>query len=94
MIDNFDDKDLEDIIQSKNALKNAEALKNSKQDTVKENNPADNNIAQEKLNMVDLETALSYMLRREIPRLKLIQGETFDALLHWLNVLVKVYNFE
>ncbi len=41
--------------------------------------------------MLDLETALSYMLRREIPRIKQIQGETYDALVHWLNVLVKVY---
>jgi hypothetical protein len=87
-IDNFDDKDLQDIIQSKNALKNADALKNSNQDAVKANNPA------EKLNMVDLETALSYMLRREIPRIKLIQGENYDALIHWLDVLVKVYNFQ
>ncbi len=89
-IDNFNDNDLEEIIQSKNALKNAEALKNTNQDATKTNNIAENNPVQQKISMVDLETALSYMLRREIPRIKHIQGESYDALLHWLNVLVKV----
>ena len=45
----------------------------------------------QRINMVDLETALSYMLRREIPRIQEIQHETFDALVHWLNVLVQVH---
>jgi hypothetical protein len=65
-------------------------LKNSNQDATKTNNIAENNPVQQKISMVDLETALSYMLRREIPRIKQIQGESYDALLHWLNVLVKV----
>ena len=81
-IDNFDDRDLEEIIHSKNALKKSE-VKGTKevQGAVVEN---------QKLNMVDLETALSYMLRREVPRIKMIYGETYDALLHWLIVLTKV----
>lgn len=45
----------------------------------------------EKLNMLDLETGLSYMLRREIPRIKEIQGETYTALINWLTVLNKVW---
>jgi len=65
-------------------------LKNSNQDATETNNIAENNPVQQKISMVDLETALSYMLRREIPRIKQIQGESYDALLHWLNVLVKV----
>ncbi len=65
-------------------------MKNSNQDVVESNNIAENDIVQQKVNMVDLETALSYMLRREISRMKQIQGETYDALVHWLNVLVKV----
>lgn len=47
-------------------------------------------IRHQKLSMVDFETALSYMLRREIPRTKEIQGEIYDALVHWLIVLTKV----
>ncbi|UJR25107.1 hypothetical protein I4U23_006466 [Adineta vaga] len=86
-IDNFDDRDLEEIIHSKNALKNAETVKKSEEkqtDGIRESNTANS-----KLNMVDLETALSYMLRREIPRMKIIQNESLDALLHWLTVLTK-----
>jgi hypothetical protein len=49
------------------------------------------NVVQEKINMIDLETALSYMLRREISRMREIQGEAYDALVHWLIVLTKVY---
>jgi hypothetical protein len=41
--------------------------------------------------MMDLEAALSYMLRREIPRIKELRGEVYDALVHWLIVLTKVY---
>lgn len=48
------------------------------------------NTIQQKVNMLDLETALSYMLRREIPRIKEIRGEVYDALVHWLIVLTKV----
>ncbi len=43
--------------------------------------------------MVDLETALSYMLRREIPRIKEIQGEIYDTLVHWLIILNKVNRY-
>jgi hypothetical protein len=75
---------------SKNALKNAEILKNSNQDNKEINDGTEENISQQKVNMLDMETALSYMLRREIPRMKQIQGEPYDALVHWLNVLVKV----
>ena len=89
-IDNFDDRDLEEIIASKNALKNAQAIKDSNRDKKDTNNAAENNAIGKKVNMVDLETALSYMLRREIPRMKQIQGEAYDALVHWMNVLVKV----
>lgn len=89
-IDNFDDRDLEEIIVSRNALKETDGNK----DAIQANNRiiplANSNIDFKKVNMVDMETALSYMLRREIPRTKQIQGETYDALVHWLNILVKV----
>ncbi|CAF1622204.1 unnamed protein product [Adineta ricciae] len=82
-IDNFDDRDLEEIIHSKNALKKSE---------VKGTNEVQGAAVENKnLNMVDLETALSYMLRREVPRIKMIYGETYDALLHWLIVLTKYF---
>lgn len=43
-----------------------------------------------KINMFDIETGLSYMLRGEISRMKQIQGEPYDALVNWLNILAKV----
>ena len=87
-LDNFDDRDLEEIIVSKNALKSSQAVKKSEEKAPSEVAMAD--AANQKLSMVDLETALSYMLRREIPRMKEIQSEAYDALLHWLTVLTKV----
>lgn len=84
-IENFDDNDLEEIIESKNALNNAEAIKNENKPNV--------DIDEQKINMLDLETALSYMLRKEIPRMKEIQGDAYDSLIHWINVLVKVIYF-
>ena len=81
-IENFDDRDLEEIILSKNALKIGDSKKLEHLENITSN--------QQRVNMVDLEVALSYMLRREIPRLKEIQGETYDALVHWLLVLTKV----
>jgi len=84
-IENFDDNDLEEIIESKNALNNAETIKNENKPNV--------DIDEQKINMLDLETALSYMLRKEIPRMKEIQGDSYDSLIHWINVLVKVIYF-
>jgi hypothetical protein len=65
-------------------------VKQTNQDKKEMHETDDKNVAQQKLNMVDLETALSYMLRREIPRTKEIQGESYDALVQWLDVLIKV----
>ena len=88
LIENFDDHDLEEIMLSKNALNMIDSKKQSNQVKSK---PVENiNIDQQRLNMLDLEAALSYMLRREVPRIKEIQGETYDALVHWLLVLTKV----
>ncbi|CAF1198762.1 unnamed protein product [Adineta steineri] len=90
-IDDFNDRDLEEIIHSKNALKNADKLKISDTDEKKPDDVVETSTTSEKLSMVDLETALSYMLRREIPRIKEIQREAYDALLHWLTVLIKYF---
>lgn len=54
------------------------------------NSTKDDEVIQMKVNMFDIETALSYMLRGEIPRTKQIQGETYDALVNWLSMLAKV----
>jgi len=43
-----------------------------------------------KIHMLDLELALSYMFRYEIPQADRIQGAAYTALKQWLNVLVKV----
>jgi hypothetical protein len=89
-IDNFDDRDFEEVIRSRNALRVAV----TKQPIVLNKNGIDDNIDKDrirrKINMVDLELALSYMFRQEIPQMKEIQGEAYDALVHWLTVLTKV----
>ncbi|CAF0990847.1 unnamed protein product [Rotaria sordida] len=90
-IDNFDDTDLEEIIQSRNALENMKKKKKSNQNNKEINNVLNKNINDQKISMVDLETSLSYMLRREIPRVQEIRGETYDALVHWLIVLTKYF---
>ena len=86
-IENFDDRDLEEIIRSKNPTA---AVGNKREFNQEPADHADPKTTPGKINMVDLETALSYMLRRDIPRVKEIQGEVYDALLHWLIVLNKV----
>ncbi|CAF4676541.1 unnamed protein product, partial [Rotaria magnacalcarata] len=50
----------------------------------------DNSTVYRKVNMVDLELALSYMFREEVPQMKDIQGKAYDALVQWLSVLTKV----
>jgi hypothetical protein len=87
-INNFDDHEFEEIIQSKNALKNAE--KKQKLVLQNNNNLTDKNIIHRKVNMIDLELALSYMFREEIPQMKNIHGETYNTLVQWLTVLTKV----
>jgi len=89
-IDNFDDHDFEEVIRSRNALRAAV----TKQQIVRNKNGIDDNIDKDrirrKINMIDLELALSYMFRQEIPQMKEIQGEAYDALVQWLTVLTKV----
>jgi len=89
-IDNFDDQEFEEIIQSKNALKNTE----KKQKLIQNNNLTDDirdkNTIHRKVHMIDLELALSYMFRQEIPQIEDIHGETYNALVQWLTVLTKV----
>jgi hypothetical protein len=89
-IDNFDDRDLEEIILSKNALKNAETKQKLAQNKNQKDEVVDKNTIYRKVNMIDLELALSHMFRQEIPQMKEIQGETYDALVHWLTILTKV----
>ena len=86
-IENFDDRDLEEIIRSKNP---PTAVGNKREFNQEAAHHVDSKTTPRKVDMVDLETSLSYMLRRDIPRVKEIQGEAYDALLHWLIVLNKV----
>jgi len=89
-IDNFNDHDFEEIILRKNAIKNAEI----EQKLIKNNNITDDirdkNTIHQNVNMIDLELVLSYMFRQEIPQVKNIQGESYNALVQWLTILTKV----
>ena len=92
LIPNIDERELEEISLSQNVLQNSDTRnKDTKSDHV---NAYQNRLLRhQKLSMVDFETALSYMLRREIPRTKEIQEDAYDALLHWLIVLTKVFDW-
>ncbi|CAF3888952.1 unnamed protein product [Rotaria magnacalcarata] len=64
-IDDFDDHDLEEVILRKNALKNAEKKQRVTENKIKTDEIDDNSTVYRKVNMVDLELALSYMFREE-----------------------------
>ena len=51
---------------------------------------AHSNVFVQKVNMIDLESALSYMLRHEVSRTKIINRSSYEALVQWLTVLVRV----
>lgn len=61
----------------------------AKQQKLMEEN-IDRDTVHSKVNMVDLELALSHMFRDEVPQMKQIRGEAYDALVKWLTVLTKV----
>ena len=90
LIENFSDDEMERMTLGKEALINAEMKKNAYAQKQEKSDDRTDKAKNNQLTMVDLETALSYMLRREIPRMKEIQGETYDALVNWITVLHKV----
>ncbi|CAF0743247.1 unnamed protein product [Rotaria sordida] len=90
-IENFDDREFEEIILSKNALKNAEMQQKLVQKKNVTDEILDKNTIYRKVNMVDLELALSYMFREEVPQIKEIYGDAYDALVQWLTVLTKYF---
>ncbi|CAF4990604.1 unnamed protein product, partial [Rotaria sp. Silwood1] len=90
-IENFDDRDFEEVILSKNALKNTETKQKLAQNKNVTDEILDKNTIYRKVNMIDLELALSYMFREEVPQTKEIHGEAYDALVQWLTVLTKYF---
>jgi hypothetical protein len=90
LIVNFDNDDLAEIISSKNALKNIQINQKLLPNKTVTDDVIDKNTIHRKVNMVDLELALSHMFREEIPQMKRIQGESYTALVQWLTVLTKV----
>jgi hypothetical protein len=89
-IPNFNNDDLKELISSKNALINTEKDRKLVQNQNIPDDIIDKNTIHLKVNMVDLELALSHMFREEIPHMKSIKGERYDALVQWLTVLTKV----
>lgn len=89
-IENFNDQDLEEVIQGKNQLRNVQI----KEDIIKSKNLSDDirdkYTIYRKVNMIDLELALSHMFRYDISQTKDIQGEKYKTLVHWLTLLTKV----
>ncbi|CAF3326317.1 unnamed protein product [Rotaria socialis] len=90
-IDDFDDHDLEEVILRKNALKNADKNQRVTHNKTITDDIGDNSTVHRKVNMVDLELALTYMFRTEVPQMKDIQGKAYDALVQWLSVLTKYF---
>lgn len=89
-IDNFDDHELQETVLSKNVLKHAEFKLKSAQNKNMVDDILDKNTTYAKVNMVDLEIALSYMFRQEVSQMENIQGEIYNSLVQWLTVLIKV----
>lgn len=91
LVKTFNDKDFQDVIDGKNALEDARLHQQSaKANDNFTDEIRDKNTVHQKVNMIDLEVALSYMFRQEIPQIEDIRGEPYDALVQWLTVLTKV----
>jgi hypothetical protein len=86
-IENFDNDDIKEIIQSKKsqAKQQLAQINNNLTDDIR-----DKDTIYRKIHFIDLELALSYMLRHEIPQNEDIQGEAYRVLIQWLTVLAKV----
>ena len=89
-LDRFDQREFEEIILSKNVLRKAEKKQKMADNKSATDDALHRKVLHRPVNMVDLEMALFHMFRREIPQRAVIRGETYDALVQWLTVLVKV----
>jgi hypothetical protein len=83
-LDNFDNDDIKEIIQVNQKITQMNNNNNLTDDI------RDKNTIHRKIHIIDLELALSYMLRHEIPQIEDIQGEAYRALSQWLTLLAKV----
>lgn len=90
LIENFNNQDLEEIIQSRNQLKIAQLKQEFKRNKNLSDDIRDQYTIYRKVHMIDLELALSHMFQYDISQMKNIQGDAYNALVQWLNVLIKV----
>ncbi|CAF1093850.1 unnamed protein product [Adineta steineri] len=90
-ITDFDDHEYEEMMTSLYKLKSKEIERKRVKEQNSIDNDIDKNTVHRKVNMVDLELALSHIIRQEIPQMKKIQGEAYTALVQWLTVLVKYF---
>lgn len=58
--------------------------------TIDANSVQRSQVRYRRVNMVDLELSLYYMLHHEITLIRYIDGPAYDALADWLTVLVRV----
>jgi hypothetical protein len=90
-LENFDEQEWEDIMFNRQLLKNAEVRnKLDQQTSIVQETSIDIQTNPRKMNMIDLELALFHMFRQEIPLLRHIRDEAYNALVQWLLVLTKV----
>lgn len=91
LIKTVTDPPIKDMIDGKTVLEDAQLRQQvlTKNENITDE-IRDQNTVHKKVNMIDLELALSYMFRQEIPQLEDIRGEAYDALVQWLTVLTKV----
>ncbi|CAF1366680.1 unnamed protein product, partial [Didymodactylos carnosus] len=87
LIQNYNDDDLEEIILRKKALKN----KNEVVTATKQQKSINNESDIKKVYMLDMESGLDFMLRREICKINEINNDAYNALVKWLTVLVKYF---
>ena len=86
-IENFDNDDIKEIIESKNAQAKQQLtqINNNLTDEIR-----DKDTIYRRMHYIDFESALSYMFRYEVPQIEELRGEAYRALVQWLTVLTKV----
>lgn len=90
-ITNFNGQEFDAMDQVRKALHSEQLARQSvkNREYIEEN--IGRNTTRRKVNMVDLELALSHMFRQEVPQFKSVRGRAYDALIQWITILTKYF---
>ncbi|CAF1293407.1 unnamed protein product [Adineta ricciae] len=90
-ITNFNDQEFDAMDQIRKTLHKQRLTRQSAKNREYIEANIDRNTTRRKVNMIDLELALSHMFRQEIPQFKSIRGPAYDALIQWITILTKYF---